>query len=259
MVQYASIRNDVLAILLLTCILQDLITLIETNNCVVGQENNHAHNWRWVLHDDDPCSCRSVTFGGANLMTAMQTSKTGYFEKPMATTEYVSIFMKLYDLDCMNLTCPLPKVVKTDQGKATAMVWWLGPVPTDTTDYVYKAICYPPSGTNFTIGISQVVCKAVDRRGITKTCNFDIKVEDNQAPALASCPAIEPKNTDPGEVTALITWEGPVAIDNSGGIPTVTCYPPSGTNFTIGQSPVTCTAVDISGNQESCIFYVDVT
>ncbi|XP_072017378.1 uncharacterized protein [Amphiura filiformis] len=194
--------NDVLAVLLLTCILQDRITCVEANNCVVGQGNDHGHIWRWVLHDDDPCSCTSVTFGGANLMTTMQTSKQDYVEEPMATSEYVTMFMKLYDLDCMNLTCPVPKVVKTDPGKAMAMVQWLDPVPTDSTDYVYKATCYPPSGTNFTVGNTSVVCSAVDRRGISKTCHFDIKVEDNCLHQLG----MEDKRIENGQITASSVW-----------------------------------------------------
>ncbi|XP_072017380.1 uncharacterized protein [Amphiura filiformis] len=245
--------------------------LVSCQLCVLEERPDPSQGGalRWSLPYKERCYCQGVVAPRKSTQTCTTykdrsgDKKLWFVDDPTPLTNRMNWNKEALDIllereEYCDPTCPLPKVVKTDQGKATAMVWWLDPVPTDSTDYVYKATCYPPSGTNFTIGISQVVCKAVDRRGITKTCNFDIKVEDNQAPVLASCPAIEPKNTDPGEVTALITWEGPVAIDNSGGIPTVTCYPPSGTNFTIGHTPVTCTAVDISGNQESCIFYVDV-
>ena len=63
--------------------------------------------------------------------------------------------------------------------------------------------------------------------------------------------------TDEGKPTAMVIWEGPYASDNSENV-FVTCYPPSGTNFTIGHTTVTCGAVDGSGNSAECSFQVNV-
>ncbi|XP_072017379.1 sushi, von Willebrand factor type A, EGF and pentraxin domain-containing protein 1-like [Amphiura filiformis] len=81
---------------------------------------------------------------------------------------------------------------------------------------------------------------------------------DHGDPVLASCPANQATNTDPGQSTAMIAWQGPVATDNSGVSPAVNCDPPSGSNFTIRQTLVTCTASDRYGNNASCAFNVDV-
>ena len=57
----------------------------------------------------------------------------------------------------------------------------------------------------------------------------------------------------------MVAWKKPTATDNSGNIPDVICDPPSGSNFTIGQTIVTCETVDESGNKAACNFRVNVT
>ena len=80
---------------------------------------------------------------------------------------------------------------------------------------------------------------------------------DNEAPNV-SCVENQSRATDKGKPTAETKWELPVASDNSGNV-SVTCDPMSGTNFTIGQTPVTCESVDGSGNRAFCSFSVNVT
>ena len=49
----------------------------------------------------------------------------------------------------------------------------------------------------------------------------------------------------------MVTLEDPFASDNSGNV-SVTCYIRSEAEFTIGQTPVICKAVDGSGNKAHC-------
>ena len=56
----------------------------------------------------------------------------------------------------------------------------------------------------------------------------------------------------------MVTWEDLQAADNSGDV-FVTCVPPSGTHFEIGQTTVTCNAADGSGNKKTCNFQINVT
>ena len=79
---------------------------------------------------------------------------------------------------------------------------------------------------------------------------------DNEAPNI-SCVADQLSATDEGKPTAMVEWEDPIASDNSRNV-SVTCDPQSGTNFSIGQSTVTCEAIDGSGNTVSCSFQVNV-
>ena len=64
---------------------------------------------------------------------------------------------------------------------------------------------------------------------------------------------------DVGFTTAMVTWEKPDATDNSGNVSDVICNPLSGTEFGIGQTIVTCEAVDESKNKGECSFQVEVT
>ena len=80
---------------------------------------------------------------------------------------------------------------------------------------------------------------------------------DNEPPNVR-CVEDQSRATDEGKPTAMVEWEPPVVSDNSGNV-SVTCDPKSGTNFTIGQTPVTCAAVDGNGNRAVCSFSVNVT
>ncbi len=48
------------------------------------------------------------------------------------------------------------------------------------------------------------------------------------------------------------------AIDDCDPLPVVTCDPPSGSTFPVGETAVTCTAVDSLGNTSTCAFTVTV-
>ncbi|XP_072041468.1 hyalin-like [Amphiura filiformis] len=138
------------------------------------------------------------------------------------------------------------------------MIVWQGPITTDNSGVNPAVVCDPASGTDFVIGITNVTCTAVDGFGNVNNCSFYVDVMDNEDPVLESCPANLTTNTDPGQPTAMIEWQGPIATDNSGFNPTVMCDPASGTDFLIGKINVTCTALDGFGNVNKCSFYVDV-
>ncbi|XP_072041651.1 uncharacterized protein [Amphiura filiformis] len=155
-------------------------------------------------------------------------------------------------------SCPANQTTNTDPGQPTTMVLWQGPIATDNAGLNPTVMCDPASGTDFVIGITKVTCTALDGFGNANNCSFNINVKDNEGPVLASCPANQITNTDPGQPTAMIVWQGPIATDNSGLKPTVICDPSSGTDFVIGITNVTCTALDGFGNVNDCSFYVDV-
>ena len=65
--------------------------------------------------------------------------------------------------------------------------------------------------------------------------------------------------TDEGEATAMVKREEAIKIsDNSGSISHIACTPQLGTNFSIGQTEVSCEAVDGSGNRAECSFQLNV-
>ena len=83
-----------------------------------------------------------------------------------------------------------------------------------------------------------------------------LESHDSKAPKL-TCFTYQSRATDEGKRTTMVIWEDPPASDNSG-IVTVTCNLQSGIILTLGHTPVTCEAVDDSGNKAICSFPVYV-
>ncbi len=89
--------------------------------------------------------------------------------------------------------------------------------------------------------------------------SFNHFILDKQDPIFEFCPENHTNTTEPGKPTCMVEWEHPIATDNSGDNPTVTCDRTSGTNFPIGQTLVRCTAFDAYGNSnENCHFYIHI-
>ena len=80
-------------------------------------------------------------------------------------------------------------------------------------------------------------------------------IADNEIPKLECIDQSVP--TDEGKPTAMAVWKDPIVSDNSG-IVSVTCDAQSGVTLTIGETTVTCEAVDGSGNRAQCSFQVIV-
>ena len=73
-------------------------------------------------------------------------------------------------------SCPINHTIETDVGQPTAVVVWEAPNATDNSKEAVSVSCLPTSGSNFTIGQTEVVCKAEDRSGNIATCRFDVNV-----------------------------------------------------------------------------------
>ena len=77
-------------------------------------------------------------------------------------------------------------------------------------------------------------------------------------------------DTEPPQITCIdqslsidfatsVELQNPVATDNSADTPNVTCDALSGSVFVIGETTISCEAVDGSGNRAECSFIVQVT
>ena len=71
------------------------------------------------------------------------------------------------------------------------------------------------------------------------------------------CPANQSLETTPGLQNAVAVWQDPTVVDTSGNRVKVTCNPLSGSEFPIGQTWVTCDAVDRRSNS-TCVFQIGV-
>jgi phage tail-like protein len=127
---------------------------------------------------------------------------------------------------------------------------------TDNLDPSPTVTCEPPSGSTFALGATPVECTALDAAGNSATGSFTITVQDTTDPEL-TVPAnlvVEPTAAAGTPVAFAAS-----ATDSVDAAPLVGCVPLSGSLFPIGTTPVTCTAVDASGNSATAGFTVTVS
>jgi hypothetical protein len=113
--------------------------------------------------------------------------------------------------------------------------------------------------TNVSLGVTQVLAVATDSAGNQATCPFTMRVRDNVAPVIVSCPAPLIVPNSAGLNGTTVNWTSVQATDNSGQFnisftPNVT----SGQFFAIGNHPITITVIDLSGNLATCFFSINV-
>ncbi|XP_072175625.1 uncharacterized protein [Diadema setosum] len=140
------------------------------------------------------------------------------------------------------------------QASNTTAVFWTEPMAVDNSGQVNVTSDYSP-GDNFTVGSTVVTYTATDPYGNTETCSFTVDVADLEIPAIFGCPGDQSSSTPPGKDSASVLWMEPTATDNSGYVVLSSTHQP-GQGFPIGQTNVTYTATDDSGNVVNCIFGV---
>jgi len=173
----------------------------------------------------------------------------------MAGPNGALIDQAVVDSVCVAYVCPSGVSLTADSGQCSrANVVWPLPVPDGCV--VASATCTPSSGSTFPVGTTAVSCSVVDGLGGTLACNFNVTITDNEPP-VAQCPANIMVVGNPGVCGTNVSFTA-TATDNCAGA-TISCLPPSGSVFPVGQATVTCTAVDAAGNSSTpCSFTVTV-
>ena len=105
--------------------------------------------------------------------------------------------------------------------------------------------CTPPAGATFPVGTTTVNCTATDAFGKTSSGTFTVQVKVTTPPVLTLSGTIVASATGPGGGAVTFT---PTAKDLLGVNVPVTCTPPSGSTFPLGDTTVNCTATDSYGN-----------
>jgi T5SS/PEP-CTERM-associated repeat protein len=107
-----------------------------------------------------------------------------------------------------------------------------------------------PKGTNL------VTLTVVDNQGASNSCTANIVVVDTTPPTI-SCPANIVTNAPQGQSSVVVSFPNPAIADNCG-VASTNFSPASGSLFSFGVTPVTCTVTDTSGNTNTCSFSVTV-
>ena len=150
--------------------------------------------------------------------------------------------------------CPLSDIMVGTNAGAGAIVTY-ATCADDVVDGPSTPSCDHPSGSFFPFGTTVVKCTATDVHHNSSSATFTVSVGDTTPPVLKL----------PNVVTAFATSKKGAkvnytvtATDNVDPNPKVKCTPPSGSQFPLGKTPVTCTATDASGNSSQGTFIVKV-
>jgi hypothetical protein len=126
----------------------------------------------------------------------------------------------------------------------------------DVVDPAPLVGCDAATGATFPLGVTTVACTASDFSGNAVSGTFTVEVRDTTAPTWATGPeGTTAEATGPGG--AVVNYTNPTATD-AVSAPTVVCVPPSGSQFALGSTAVTCTASDAAGNANAATFAVTV-
>jgi hypothetical protein len=128
----------------------------------------------------------------------------------------------------------------------------------DAEDGGLTPSCDHASGSFFGLGDTTVNCAVTDSNGRTDTGSFRVTVRDTTAPQLNGLPSGLNLTTSIAS-GATISYAMPSATDVVDPSLAVVCAPASGSVAPVGDSLVTCTARDDSGNTAAASFPVHVT
>jgi hypothetical protein len=154
---------------------------------------------------------------------------------------------------CTNSDCwiDLPSNLPSDK--------WIA-VPNCSAISIMTNFCNPPSGTRFPVGITNVICRAIDNLSNTNTWTNRVSVLEAVLPTFTSVP----KNTNVFVYAnqcsrSNIVYSPALAASDNCSMLTNYCVPRTGLNrFFVGASNVTCYAVDKSLNTNTTNFVITV-
>ncbi|HSR65818.1 MAG TPA: HYR domain-containing protein, partial [Xanthomonadaceae bacterium] len=129
-----------------------------------------------------------------------------------------------------------------------AYVSYLAPATSDLVDGAGSATCLPASGGQFALGDTTVTCNASDaHHNPAAPTTFTVKVRDTTAPVIAAHADVGPTEAT-GPLGAIVTYGAPTTADAVDGDGLASCAPASGSQFALGSTTVSCSAVDVHGN-----------
>ncbi len=156
--------------------------------------------------------------------------------------------------DPPTLTLPSSFTVSVDGPGPYPVSYSASAIDTETGPVALS--CDHDSGSDFPYGGTFVTCSATDPGDLTTASDsFTITVTDTTAPSL-SLPSPNPTVEVVGLVPATVTYTA--TQNDAGTVSTAGCSPNSGSSFSYGSTPVTCTATDNRGNTNSQGFTVVV-
>ena len=201
----------------------------------------------------DNCSIASISDDAPAIFNEGNTTVTYTVEDASGNTSTCTQVVTVEDDEEPVITCPGDVVVDTDSGLCTASGVVLG-VPT-TSDNCSVANVRDDAPAIFSLGNTTVTYTVEDASGNTSTCTQLVTVQDNEDPVI-TCPADVVVGTDAGLCTVSgVAFGTPTTSDNCS-VANISDDAPA--IFSLGNTTVTYTVQDASGNTSSCTQLVTV-
>jgi len=153
-----------------------------------------------------------------------------------------------------NVTCPSDQLVNLNAGcESTLLSYTSSANVSDNCDGAPSVTQSPALGTTITANTT-VTISVEDADNNTNSCDFEVIVQDLIAPTITCAADINVNFNSSCQFVVGNYLATPVSLgDNCAGTPTVTQSPAAGATIS-GQSAITLTASDASGNTSTCSF-----
>ncbi|MCG8403966.1 MAG: HYR domain-containing protein [Phycisphaerales bacterium] len=207
---------------------------------------------------DDNCGVDDVTNDAPASFPAGETTVvTWTVTDTNGNTETCEQLVTVNDDEDPTITCPTNVTVSTDAGECTASGVDLGAPATGDNCGVDGLINDAPAV--FPLGTTTVTWTVNDEDGNTATCQQTVTVNDSENPNITACPTNRTLLADENcqAVVPDVTGET-TATDNCDNNPTITQVPAAGTVIGLGDTEVTVSATDASGNISTCMLTITV-
>ncbi|XP_071840115.1 uncharacterized protein [Apostichopus japonicus] len=156
--------------------------------------------------------------------------------------------------------CPNDITQQSQTFMACTVVTWREPAAFDDQPGDISMFSSHDSGDCFRFGRTVVTYSFTDVAANTATCSFAVTiVVDTLPPVITGCPQDVSEFAAPGASCARIFWTEPSATDDFSGTPTLDRNFSPGFCFPLGESEVSYTFVDTSGNVATCEFLVTIS
>ncbi|MEC9475667.1 MAG: HYR domain-containing protein [Planctomycetota bacterium] len=217
-----------------------------------------AVNWSAPLPEDD---CTIASFlsshqsGDSFPVGTTDVSYTVSDSSGLIVTETFTISVQDDQLPVFT-SVPSSMTLGNDPDSCGAVVTWIDATATDNCELT--SISYSKeSGSTFDVGTTVVTITALDVNGNTAQHQFDITVQDTQAPTLTGVPADMTIGNDPAQCYSVVNWALPVMNDNCS-VASFTGTHDSGFAFPLGSTTVNYSVTDSAGNSLESSFVVTV-
>lgn len=159
----------------------------------------------------------------------------------------------------LTINCPADITVDNDPDECTAVVNYTAPTgSSECSTVTITQISGLGSGSAFPVGTTEELYLIEDTLGNIDSCAVLITVVDVEDPAI-DCIADFSVNNDPGECSAVVTFQEPTGTDNCPGVTTTLISGlPSGSTFPVGSTNNIYETEDASGNTNICTIEITV-